>query len=104
MYVKDLCNVCIWLMETRKHPAIYNLGSGTARSFLDLARATFAAMGRPEDITFIDTPVDIRDKYQYFTEARMEKLRGIGYDRPFTALEDGVREYVQEYLVPNGYC
>ena len=104
VYVKDVCAVCLFLMEHRKNSGLYNLGSGKARTFLDLARATFRAMGEPEDITFIDTPVDIRDKYQYFTEARMEKLRGIGYDRPFTALEDGVREYVQEYLVPNGYC
>ena len=104
VYVKDVCAVCLFLMEHRKNSGLYNLGSGTARTFLDLARATFKAMDRPEDITFIDTPVDIRDKYQYFTEARMEKLRGIGYDRPFTKLEDGVREYVQDYLVPNGYC
>lgn len=101
IYVKDVCDVCIWLMEHRRNSGIYNLGSGRARTFLDLARATFAAMGLPERIEFIDTPVDIRDKYQYFTEARMDKLRRSGYDRPFTSLEDGVRDYMKEYLVPD---
>ncbi len=98
VYVKDVCDVCIWLMEHRKHSGIYNLGSGQARTFLDLARATFAAMERPEHIEFIDTPVDIRDKYQYYTEANMGKLRSAGYDRPFTTLEEGVRDYVRNYL------
>ncbi len=98
VYVKDVCSVCIWLMEHRRHPAIYNLGSGTARTFLDLARATFAALDRPERIEFIDTPADIRDKYQYFTEAQMEKLRSAGYDRAFSSLEEGVTDYVREYL------
>lgn len=104
VYVKDLCNVCIWLMETRKHPAIYNLGSGKARTFLDLTRATFKAMGKEERITFIDTPIDIRDKYQYFTEARMEKLRAAGYDKPFHTLEEGVADYVGNYLLKAAYC
>ena len=70
VYVKDLCNVCMFLMEHRKHSGIYNLGTGKARTFLDLARGVFKAMGKPEQIAFIDTPADIRDKYQYFTEAR----------------------------------
>lgn len=74
---------------------IYNLGTGQARSFLDLVRATFRAMGRPEAIDFIDTPVEIRERYQYFTEARMERLRAQGYTRPFTSLEDGVERYVK---------
>ena len=102
--MKDLCNVCIFLMEHRKHSGLYNLGSGTARTFLALARATFAAMGRPESITFIDTPADIRDKYQYFTEARMEKMRSIGYDKPFHTLEEGVKDYVVNYLQRSAYC
>lgn len=101
IYVKDVCDVCIWLMEHRRNSGIYNLGSGRARTFLDLARGTFTAMGLPERIAFIDTPIDIRDKYQYFTEARMDKLRRAGYDRPFTSLEDGVRDYIMEYLVPD---
>jgi len=74
---------------------IFNLGTGKARSFLDLARATFSAMGLPEKIAFIDTPVEIRDRYQYFTEASMEKLRSEGYAREFTSLETGVLETVK---------
>lgn len=104
VYVKDLCQVCLFLMEHRKHSGLYNLGSGKARTFLDLARATFKAMGRPEAITFIDTPADIRDKYQYFTEADMRKLAGIGYSRPFTTLEDGVADYVTNYLQNDARC
>ncbi|MGV3637051.1 MAG: ADP-glyceromanno-heptose 6-epimerase [Flavobacteriales bacterium] len=104
VYVKDLCNVCLFLMEQRKHSGLYNLGSGRARTFLDLARATFTALGKPENITFVDTPADIRDKYQYFTEADMRKLIGIGYDRPFTTLEDGVADYVKNYLIGGKRC
>ncbi len=104
VYVKDLCAVCMFLMEHRKNSGLYNLGSGTARTFLDLARATFHAMGREEHIAFVDTPADIRDKYQYYTEARMEKLRSIGYDRPFHTLEEGVADYVRNYLSTGGYC
>lgn len=98
IYVKDVVDVCLFLMENRGNNGIYNLGTGTARTFLSLARATFAAMGRAEDIRFIDTPSDIRDKYQYYTEANMAKLRGIGYDRPFLSLEEGVNDYVTNYL------
>ncbi|MBK8499734.1 MAG: ADP-glyceromanno-heptose 6-epimerase [Flavobacteriales bacterium] len=104
VYVKDLCDVCVFLMEHRKHSGLYNLGSGKARTFLDLARATFNAMGREEKIDFIDTPSDIRETYQYFTEARMEKLRSIGYDKSFRTLEEGVDDYVKEYLVNGAYC
>lgn len=104
VYVKDLCNVCLFLMEHRKDSGLYNLGSGKARTFLDLARATFAALGKAERITFIDTPADIRDKYQYYTEADMRKLVGIGYDRPFTSLEEGVRDYVTNYLKEGRRC
>lgn len=104
VYVKDVCKVCLFLMEHRKNSGLFNLGSGKARSFLDLARATFKAMGVPENITFIDTPADIRDKYQYFTEARMEKLRSIGYDQPFHTLEEGVSDYVGNYLSKHAYC
>src|SRR5690606_22011676 len=99
IYVEDVCNVCIFLMELRKHSGIYNLGSGTARTFLDLARGVFTAMGKPEQIAFIDTPADIRDKYQYFTEAPMGKLRSIGYDAPFHTLEEGIADYVQGHLL-----
>lgn len=104
IYVKDLVHVCHWLMDHRPDPnGLYNLGTGRARTFLDLARATFAAMGREPDISFIDTPADIRDKYQYFTQADMTKLRAAGYDRPFTPLEDGIADYVKNYLDPGNY-
>ena len=98
VYVKDVVEVCYFLMHHRKNSAIYNLGSGKARTFLDLVKATFNAMGEKEDISFIDTPEDIRDKYQYFTEARMSKLKAIGYPYNFTSLEDGVKDYVVNYL------
>ena len=99
VYVKDVADVMIFLMHHRNDSGIYNLGSGKARTFMDLTRATFQAMGRKENISFIDTPEDIRDKYQYFTEANMDKLRSIGFDKPFSSLEDGVDEYVKEYLL-----
>lgn len=98
IYVKDVVDVCLFLMENRGNNGIYNLGTGRARTFLDLARATFVAMGREENIHFVDTPADIRDRYQYFTQANMAKLRGIGYGRPFRSLEDGVSDYVTNYL------
>ncbi|TAE31722.1 MAG: ADP-glyceromanno-heptose 6-epimerase [Cytophagales bacterium] len=98
VYVKDVVEVCLFLMHHRRNSGIYNLGSGRARTFLDLANNTFAAMNREPNISFIDTPADIRDKYQYFTQANMAKLRSIGYDRPFHSLEEGIRDYVQNYL------
>lgn len=99
VYVKDVISVIQFLMENRPESGLYNVGTGKARTFMDLAKATFAAMGRPENIEFIDTPQDIRDKYQYFTQANIEKLREAGYDKPFTSLEDGVKDYVQNYLM-----
>lgn len=100
VYVKDVVDVCLFLMHHRKNSGIYNLGSGRARTFSDLAGAIFAALGRPEQIGYIDTPADIRDKYQYFTEADMKKLARIGYNKPFTSIEEGVSDYVKHYLVP----
>ncbi|MBO4581174.1 MAG: ADP-glyceromanno-heptose 6-epimerase [Bacteroidales bacterium] len=99
VYVKDVLSVILFLMENRPESGLYNVGTGQARSFLDLAKATFAAMGKAENIEFIDTPLDIRDKYQYFTQAEMEKLRDAGYDKPFTSLEEGIKDYVQNYLI-----
>ncbi|MBL4585569.1 MAG: ADP-glyceromanno-heptose 6-epimerase [Flavobacteriales bacterium] len=103
IYVKDVCDVCIFLMESRKHSGIYNLGTGKSRTFLDLTKATFAALKKEENIQFIDTPEDIRDKYQYFTEANMAKLRSIGYNRPFRTLEEGIADYVGSYLLTDTY-
>lgn len=101
IYVKDLANVMRFLMAKRPTNGIYNLGTGQARTFRELTEATFTAMNREPNISFIDIPEDIRDKYQYFTEARMDRLRAIGYTTDFTSLEDGVRDYVQNYLIPN---
>jgi len=103
VYVKDLISVCLFLREGKATSGIYNLGSGTARPFLDLATNTFIALGKEPNISFIDTPLDIRDKYQYFTEANMAKLIAQGYDKPFYSLEEGVKDYVQNYLLKNAY-
>lgn len=103
VYVKDLISVCSFLMHHRKNSGIYNLGTGKARTFLDLVKATFKALNLEPKIDFIDTPADIRDKYQYFTEANMQKLRTIGYQEPFYSLEDGVTDYVKNYLSKNRF-
>jgi ADP-L-glycero-D-manno-heptose 6-epimerase len=103
VYVKDVVDVCLFLLEHRKDSGLYNLGSGKARTFLDLTKTTFKAMEKPESIDFIDTPEDIRNKYQYFTEAEMTKLKSIGYNKPFYTLEDGVSDYVKNYLLTNNY-
>jgi len=101
IYVKDLINVCIFLLKAKPTSGIYNLGSGTARTFNDLAISTFNALNKTIEIDFIDTPLDIRDKYQYFTEANMSKLKKSGYQDEFYTLEEGVFDYVTNYLVPN---
>ena len=98
VYVKDVAKVILWLMQHKPESGLYNVGTGKARSFYDLADNTFKAMGVETDIEFIDTPLNIRDKYQYFTEANMTKLRNAGYDEPFTTLEDGIKSYV-DYLL-----
>ncbi|HEY6160286.1 MAG TPA: ADP-glyceromanno-heptose 6-epimerase [Bacteroidia bacterium] len=103
VYVKDVVDVCIFLMYHRKNSGLYNLGSGKARTFLDLAKSTFRALNKEPKIEFIDTPADIRDKYQYFTEANMKKLISIGYTKPFFSLEEGVKDYVRNYLSPGKY-
>ncbi|NRA13130.1 MAG: ADP-glyceromanno-heptose 6-epimerase [Crocinitomicaceae bacterium] len=103
VYVKDVVEVCHYLMESSPTSGIYNLGSGTARTFLDLTKNTFKAMGVEEDISFIDTPKDIRDKYQYFTEADITKLVESGFDKGFRTLEEGVADYVQNYLTGQKY-
>lgn len=103
VYVKDVIEVCLFLMNDKPSSGIYNLGSGKARTFLDLAKNTFKNVEKPENIDFIDTPIDIRDKYQYFTEADMSKLIGEGYKVPFHTLEEGVADYVTNYLVGSKY-
>lgn len=103
IYVKDVLKVCLFLLEKRIQNGIYNLGTGKARTFLDLARNTFKAAGAKENIEFIDTPADIRDKYQYFTEATMDKLSAQGYKEEFYTLEEGIEDYVKNYLSGNKY-
>jgi ADP-L-glycero-D-manno-heptose 6-epimerase len=101
LYVKDAVAMTIHLAETRSAQGLFNLGSGAARTWLDLAHALFAALGRTPEIEFIDMPESIRDQYQYFTQADITKLRQSGYEAEVTSLEDAVRDYVQNYL--NGH-
>jgi ADP-L-glycero-D-manno-heptose 6-epimerase len=103
VYVKDVVSVCYFLLHHRKDSGIYNLGSGKARTFLDLVNNTFAGVKQQPKINFIDTPADIRDKYQYYTQANMGKLKSIGYDEPFHTLEEGVKDYVENYLEGGEY-
>lgn len=103
VYVKDLVSVIQFLMDGTATSGIYNLGSGIARPFIDLANNTFKALGLAPNVSFVDTPEDIRDKYQYFTEANMAKLRSQGYDKPFYSLEEGVEDYVKNYLIGTKY-
>lgn len=103
VYVKDVVEVIWFLYSNKIKSGIYNLGSGTARTFYDLAKATFKALNCPVNVEFVDTPEDIREKYQYFTEANMQKLKNAGYSKKFTSLEDGVNDYVSNYLVPYKY-
>jgi ADP-L-glycero-D-manno-heptose 6-epimerase len=106
IYVKDILKVCFWLMENFKRipdSGLYNLGTGKARTFEALVRATFAGTEKPADIQYIDMPQDIRNKYQYFTEARMEKLAAAGYTDSFYSLEEGVMDYVKNYLLNHNY-
>ncbi len=103
IYVMDVIKVCYWLMQSLPASGIYNLGTGRARSFDDLVKSTFAGLNREAIIKYIDMPADIRDKYQYFTEARMQKLRNTGYKDLFISLEDGVKDYVRNYLSKSEY-
>jgi ADP-L-glycero-D-manno-heptose 6-epimerase len=98
VYVADCVRVVDWLLSHPQVNGLFNVGTGKARSFADLARAVFAALGRKPRIEYVDTPVEIRDRYQYFTQAEMAKLRDQGYGLPFTELEDGVADYVRNYL------
>ena len=103
IYVKDLIEVISFLINRRPKSGIYNVGTGIARSFNDLAMSVFAAMGKNPGIDYIDTPMDIRDKYQYFTEAVMDKLKDAGYEKTFSTLKEGITDYVQQFLLPKKY-
>lgn len=99
VWVGDCVDVMIWLLDTPQVSGIFNLGTGAARAFKDLAEAIYIALGKEPYIKYVPTPQEIRNKYQYFTEAKMARLRAAGYNRPFTPLEEGVRRYVQDYLI-----
>jgi ADP-L-glycero-D-manno-heptose 6-epimerase len=99
VYVKDCVDIVLWLLENPQISGLFNVGTGKARSWLDLANSLFAAIDRPAAIEFVDMPAQLIDKYQYFTEARIERLRAAGYRNAFTTLEAGVLDYVHEYLL-----
>ena len=99
IYVKDVVDVLIWFFWRRLNTGIYNLGTGQARTFLDLTKAVFKSMDKEESIDFTPTPTAIRDSYQYFTQANIDKLRMNGYDKQFTSLEEGIEDYVTNYLI-----
>ncbi len=104
VYVKDVLDVIWFLLKSPKVNGLFNVGSGKARSFKDLVTATFNAMEKQPDIEFIDMPESIRDRYQYFTEARMDKLRKAGFTQSATNLEDGIKDYVQNYMMAGFKC
>lgn len=99
IYVDDIADVMLFFMNHQNNPGIYNVGTGKARSYMDLTTSVFESMNLNPEISFVDTPVDLRGRYQYFTEAQMLKLREAGYTKPFVELEEGVGEYVQRYLM-----
>ncbi|HXS56067.1 MAG TPA: ADP-glyceromanno-heptose 6-epimerase [Hanamia sp.] len=109
IYVKDVLNICFWFLECWQNDhttfisGIYNVGTGKARSFDDLVKATFSGLDKAPRIEYIDMPEDIRDTYQYFTEATMDKIHAAGYSKPFFSLEEGVDDYVRNYLVGKNY-
>lgn len=105
VYVKDAAAIAAYFLDHRDQSGIFNIGTGQARAFKDLATAVMNSMGKKPSITYIDMPQDLHGKYQYFTQASMSKLKAAGYDRPFYSLEDGVNDYVQNYLMrPDPYC
>ncbi|NOZ64322.1 MAG: ADP-glyceromanno-heptose 6-epimerase [Caldiserica bacterium] len=99
IYIKDVVDITLFIYDKKDAHGIFNVGTGKARSFLDLVTAIFQAVNKKPEIEFIEMPESIKEKYQYFTQAEIEKLRKLGYDRPMYSLEEGVREYVQDYLL-----
>jgi ADP-L-glycero-D-manno-heptose 6-epimerase len=100
IYVEDIAKVILFFMNNRQNSGIYNVGTGEARTYLSLTKAVFKSMKKAENIGFVDTPEDLRGKYQYYTCANIQKLRKIGYSEPFYSLEDGIDDYVTNYLIP----
>lgn len=109
IYVKDVLKICWWFLACwKKDPTtfisgIYNVGTGQARSFNDLVKATFAGMGRKPEIQYIDMPQDIQGTYQYYTQAEMQKIKNAGYTQNISSLEEGVKDYVKNYLLNKKY-
>lgn len=101
VYVKDVCSVIMWLLENPCVSGLFNVGTGRARSFRELAEATFAALGLEPNIRYIDMPEHLRGRYQYYTQAEIDKLRSAGYDKPFMDIKEGAKDYVQEHLCKN---
>lgn len=103
IYVEDVAKVILYFMNNRNNSGIYNVGTGEARTYLSLTKAVFSSMNLEENIGFVDTPADLRGKYQYYTCANINKLRGVGYSETFYTLEEGIDDYVRNYLTP-GTC
>lgn len=103
IYVKDVVDMCIFFMEKNAPSGLYNIGTGKARSFNDLAKGIFSALGMKPKIEYFDMPEDLREQYQYFTEASMDKLIQAGYDKPIRSIEEGISDYVGNYLVKGAY-
>lgn len=101
VYVKDICSVIFWLLQNKSVSGLFNVGTGKAQSFKELATATFCALNLEPNIEYIDMPEHLKEKYQYYTQANMVKLRLAGYDKEFSNLEEGVGDYVREYLDRN---
>jgi ADP-L-glycero-D-manno-heptose 6-epimerase len=99
IYVRDCVDVILWFLDNAKMSGLYNLGTGQARTWMDLANALHGALGHASNVEIIDMPSELRSKYQYFTQAKMVRLREAGYHRPFTSLENGVKDYVEQYLI-----
>jgi ADP-L-glycero-D-manno-heptose 6-epimerase len=100
IYVEDIAKVILFFMNNRQNSGIYNVGTGEARTYLSLTKAVFKSMKKAENIGFVDTPEDLRGKYQYYTCANIQKLRSVGYSESFYSLEDGIEDYVANYLIP----
>jgi ADP-L-glycero-D-manno-heptose 6-epimerase len=103
VYVQDCVDVMLWLLKNPDVSGLFNLGTGRAQTWLELMSALYAAVDRPMEVQWVDTPEEIRDRYQYFTEARMDRLREAGYSGAFRSVEDGVADYVERFLVPGRY-
>jgi ADP-L-glycero-D-manno-heptose 6-epimerase len=99
IYVRDCVDVMLWILDNPQVSGLFNLGTGLARTWMDLANGIYAALGRPPNVEIIDMPAELQAKYQYFTEANMQRLRSAGYTRPFTSLQQGIADYVQRHLL-----